>query len=868
MSTTVRQVRATDQVAVRDTPPSIDDVLAVLAGYMSPADLDTVRRAYDYAANAHRGQKRRSGEEYIIHPLSVALLLGDLRLDVSTVSAGLLHDVLEDTPITLAKISELFGPETAKLVDSVTKLTRLDITGRPEHRTPADLVRHLPEHAARITRISVREQPSPTRLADELDDASEDLGLLARVGKASLPDADRWLTDTHQLAEAAAHLSRQLRSEEPTFDSISDTVTRIVDGLGRIARQARAAESERGRPDGAVPPAMDGAARVVQLLRDEESTERAESLRKMFLAMAEDVRVVLIKLADRLHNMATLIYLAPAKRRRMAQETLDIYAPLASRLGIWQMKWQLEDLSFRHLEPVRYKEIAAQLASTRGARERHIAQCVGELRTELDRLGVKADVVGRPKHFYSIYKKMQARGVDFSQIYDLHAVRVLVDELNDCYSALGIVHSLWHPIPGQFDDYIAMPKESLYQSLHTTVVGPGGLPLEIQIRTHEMHRVAELGVAAHWRYKEGTRRDVRFEQKIAWLRQLIDWQKEVVGAQEFVDTVQADVFRDQVYVFTPRGEIRELPSGSTSLDFAYRIHTDVGHRCIGAKVNQRLVSLDHQLQNGDIVEIVTSKSPKGPSRDWLNPSLNFVRTAHAREKIQQWFRRQQREENIVRGRDVLDRELHRLGLTHVAIDDIASLLKYEKTDDLLIAIGTGDLNPQAIATRLVPTEQEQAPPETGAPTAPAASSGKIQVMGVGDLLSRLARCCNPVPGEPIVGFITRGKGVTVHRADCPNVVAEDERERLVPVEWGRVQSDVFPVNIRLDAWDRDGLLRDVAAVVAEDHVNMTTVTAQTHPDRTATIRATIEVSGIARLSRILSRIEGLKGVISVRRESA
>jgi GTP pyrophosphokinase len=869
MSATIKQVRATEQVSVRDKPPTIEDLLEVAAAYSPEQDLDLIRRAYDYALSAHQGQKRRSGEDYIIHPLAVALILADLRLDTAAVAAGLLHDVLEDTKTTAAKLAELFSPEISKLVDGVTKLTRLDATGLPERRGTADLVRHLPEHASRLMRMSVREQVSPHRLAEELEEAADDLSLLARVGKTGQPELERWAVDSRRLAETATQLAWQFRSGQFSLETANEPLTSIVDGLNRIGRSIRPVE-DKLRADGAAgQQPQDAAVRAAQMLREEEGTDRAESLRKMLLAMAEDVRVVLIKLADRLHNMATLIYLAPAKRRRMAQETLDIYAPLASRLGIWQLKWQLEDLSFRHLEPGRYKEIASQLASTRGARERHITECVESLRAELERVGIRADISGRPKHFYSIYKKMQSRSVDFTQIYDLHAVRVLVDELNDCYSALGVVHSVWHPIPGQFDDYISMPKESLYQSLHTTVIGPGGLPLEIQIRTHEMHRVAELGVAAHWRYKEGTRRDARFEQKIAWLRQLLDWQKEVAGAQDFVDTVQRDVFRDQVYVFTPRGEIRELPAGSTPLDFAYRIHTDVGHRCIGAKVNQRLVPLDGQLSNGDIVEIVTSKSPKGPSRDWLNPSLNFVRTAHAREKIQQWFRRQQREENIDRGREVLDRELRRLGLTNSSIVDIAEHLKFDKTEDLLVAIGTGDLSPQAIATRLVPSEQPQQPQpgaELAAPPPP--PSGKIQVMGVGDLLSRLARCCNPVPGEPIVGFITRGKGVTVHRADCPNVVAEDERERLVTVEWGRVQQEVFPVNIRLDAWDRDGLLRDVAAVVAEDHVNMSTVTAQVHPDRTAIIRATIEISGIAKLSRIFSRLEGLKGVIGVRRETA
>jgi len=740
MATIARQIRASERAADRDAPPTLDELLREVGTYLSPNDLEVVRRAYRFAEQAHQGQTRRSGEPYVTHPLATALILADLRMDVDVIAAGLLHDVPEDTPVPMSAIQAEFGDEVARLVDGVTKLSRLTWPAHAEGRT---------------------------------------------AGKQSEDEVNAW----------------------------------------------------------------------------------AESLRKMFLAMAEDVRVVLVKLADRLHNMATLIYLPPARRRRIAQETLDIYAPLASRLGIWQIKWQLEDLAFRHLEPDKYKEIAGLLAARRPVREKYITTVILVLREELEKAGIKADVSGRPKHIYSIYRKMQRRGVDFSQIYDLLAVRVLVDEVSDCYSALGVVHSLWHPIPGQFDDYIAMPKESLYQSLHTTVLGPEGKPIEIQIRTHDMHRVAEYGVAAHWRYKEGSKRDLKFEQKIAWLRQLLDWQKEMAGAQEFIESLKTDIFQDQVYVFTPKGEIRELPAGATPLDFAYRIHTDVGHRCVGAKVNQRLVPLDYQLQNGDIVEIVTSKTPKPPSRDWLNPNLNFVKTAHAREKIRQWFKRQQREENVVRGREQLDKELIRLGLDHVKLEEIAALFRYEKVDDLLAAIGTGEVNPQGISTKLMTPEPSltEGLPEVG-PTAPTTVTKGVQVMGVGDLLSRLARCCNPVPGEPIVGYITRGKGITVHRADCPNILAEDERERLVPVEWGRVQEQVYPVNIRLEAWDRDGLLRDVATVVAEDRVNMASVSAISNPDRTATIRATLEISGIAKLSRILSRLEGIKGVLSVHRD--
>ncbi|MCL5959997.1 MAG: bifunctional (p)ppGpp synthetase/guanosine-3',5'-bis(diphosphate) 3'-pyrophosphohydrolase [Chloroflexi bacterium] len=709
---------------------------------MSESDLAIVRRAFEFAKVAHAGQIRRSGDAYVTHPLATARILADLHLDVFAISAALLHDVPEDTDVSLDAVETEFGPEVAKLVDGVTKLSRIDWEAIEEGK----------------------------RL----------------IGKASEEELNVW----------------------------------------------------------------------------------AENVRKMFLAMADDVRVVLIKLADRLHNMSTLIYIPAARRRQIAQETMDIYAPLASRMGIWQMKWQLEDMTFRHLEPAKYKEIATLLAGRRVAREKYIASVIRIIESEMEKAGVKADISGRPKHIYSIYRKMQNRGVDFSQIYDLLAVRVLVQEVQDCYSALGVIHSLWHPIPGQFDDYIAMPKETLYQSLHTTVLGPEGRPLEIQIRSNDMHRVAEYGVAAHWRYKEGSKRDVKFEQKIAWLRQLLDWQKDLSGgAAEFVETLKTDVFRDQVYVFTPKGEIKDLPTGATPLDFAYRIHTDIGHRCIGAKVNGRLVPLDYQLKTGEIVEIITTKAPKGPSLDWLNASYGYIRTTHAREKIRQWFRRQQREENIVRGREVLDKELSRLGLAQEKLDDLAQLFKYEKLDDFLAAIGFGDVSPQQISSRLVAERNKDAEiPLPGAAPPPLEVTKGIMVMGVGDLLTRLARCCNPVPGDEIIGYITRGKGVSVHRKDCHNIATEDEKERLVRVDWGKTAHQMYPVTLRIEGWDRDGLLRDVASAVAEDKINMSTVSAVTRPDRTATITATLEISGVDKLSRVLAKLEGIKGVASVTRD--
>ncbi|HEY3109047.1 MAG TPA: bifunctional (p)ppGpp synthetase/guanosine-3',5'-bis(diphosphate) 3'-pyrophosphohydrolase, partial [Chloroflexota bacterium] len=691
-------------------PAGADEVVRRLAGHLNATEQGLVERAYQFAARAHEGQTRRSGDPYIVHPVAVATVVADLHLDCATLCAALLHDVAEDTEFGIDRLSAEFGAEIASLVDGVTKLRRAE-------------------------------------------------------------------------------------------DMLADPATRA---------QAR-------------------------------DQAWAESVRKMFLAMAEDFRVVLIRLADRLHNMRTLDFMTPEKQRRIAQETMEIYAPLASRLGIWQIKWELEDLAFRHLEPEAYKDIARKLQSRRVQREKYVIQVQDELGQELKKAGIEADISGRPKHIYSIWRKMQRRGVDFSNIYDLLALRVIVEDVAACYHALGVVHALWRPIAGQFDDYIAMPKDSLYQSLHTTVIGPEGRPLEIQIRTGEMHRIAEYGIAAHWRYKEGGRRDTKYDDKIAWLRQLLDWHHDVAGAQEFVESLKTDVFQDQVYVFTPKGEIRELPAGATPLDFAYRIHTDIGHRCVGGKVNGRLVSLDYQLKNGEIVEIITSKSPKGPSRDWLNPNLNYVKTHHAREKIRQWFRRQQREENIVRGREIMEKELARLGLSKTPSEELAVLLKFEKVDDFLAALGSGDISPQNVALKLLGEQQpsavgpatiEQPQPR---PTSPATG---ISVRGVGDLLTRIARCCNPVPGEPIVGYITRGTGITVHRSDCPNIASEDERERLVPVEWGEV-TRLYPVKIRLEAWDRDGLLRDVAGVVAEDKINMSTVSAISHPDRTCTIRATL-----------------------------
>jgi GTP pyrophosphokinase len=588
----------------------------------------------------------------------------------------------------------------------------------------------------------------------------------------------------------------------------------------------------------------------------------------MFLAMARDLRVVLIKLADRLHNMLTLYALPREDQVRIARETLEIYAPLAARLGIWQFKWQLEDLAFRYLEPDKYRAIADMLATKREARQRYINHVCRLLQEELSRHGLSAQVQGRAKHIYSIYQKMQryaAEGRNPHEIYDLLAVRILVDSVPECYRALGIVHSLFTPLPGTFDDYIAKPKQSMYQSLHTTVMGPGGRPLEVQIRTHEMHQVAEYGVAAHWRYKEGEKPDRRYQERLAWLRQLLQWHQEMAGAQELVEAIKSDIFQDQVFVFTPKGEVKELPRGATPIDFAYRIHTDLGHRCVGAKVNGRLVPLNYQLQNGDVVEIIVSKTAKGPSRDWLNPELGYVHTSHARQKIRQWFKRQERAENVARGREMLLKELSRLGLELAQVEgELVRAFGLTDVEELFFRLGYGELSPHQVLTR-IPHLLEPPPQAPHRPRhQPLVSAAGVRVLGSGDLLTRLARCCQPMPGDPIVGYVSRGEGVSVHRTDCPNLPAL-ERERLVEVEWG-APGHVYPVAVRIDAWDRVGLMRDISTLVAEEGVNMTGIRSQEHDDGTITIYVTLETQGLSQLIRLLAKLEGVRGVTAVKRE--
>ncbi|HEX7102878.1 MAG TPA: bifunctional (p)ppGpp synthetase/guanosine-3',5'-bis(diphosphate) 3'-pyrophosphohydrolase, partial [Nitrolancea sp.] len=640
---------------------SWDDLKAVIQRQMPGMDLTLVKHAYDFAEAAHDGKLRRSGEPYISHPTSVAIILAEIQLDQEALAAALLHDVIEDTDITMEQLDKEFGDRVARLVDGVTKLGRI-----------------------------------------------------------------RWTTEEDQAVR----------------------------------------EKER----------------------------QAESLRKMFLAMVDDVRVVLIKLADRLHNMRTLEHMPRSKQMRSAQETLEIYAPLANRLGIWQFKSELEDLALRYVDPQTYFGIVRALERRNIDRERYLNRVIDELQATLNEAGISAEISGREKHITSIVRKMERKGRSFDEIYDVLGVRIIVDEKKDCYGALGVIHSMWHPIPGEFDDYIATPKEGVYQSIHTAVLGPEGHALEIQIRTEEMHHIAEFGIAAHWRYKEGSKPDPHVEAKVAWLRQLMDWRDEVVDAQEFVESLKSDVFQEMLYVFTPKGDIIELPAGATPVDFAYRIHTEVGHQCVGAKINGHLVPLNYKLQNGEVIQIMTSKSKVGPSRDWLQSSSGYITTASAREKVRQWFRRQQRDENISQGRDTLERELRRLGI-EAKLEDIAKQFPlYQKVDDFLAAIGYGAVTPQQIATRLAEHEDREVLATTSAPATPKLPPS-LQVTGVGDLYTRLASCCKPVYGDAIIGYVTRGRGITVHRLDCHNVVHVDDPDRLVQVSWGNEQRNRYPVSV-------------------------------------------------------------------------
>ena len=626
-------------------------------------------------------------------------------------------------------------------------------------------------------------------------------------------------------------------------------VSRLVDGVTKLSRNDVIGDSEFSPTTN---------------FYDEDIPEdiaQAETLRKMLMAMADDVRVVLIKLADRLHNMRTISFLPLNRRLAMYRETIEIYAPLAHRLGIWEIKWLLEDLSFQQLNPQEYKNISKRLNSKRQVREDYVKNIVSQIENELLSQEIRANVYGRPKHIFSIHKKIQKYANinrEVSEIHDLFAVRIIVDEVQDCYAALGVIHTKYHPLPNQFDDYIANPKDNLYQSLHTAVLGENSLPVEVQIRTKEMHQVAEYGVAAHWLYKEGVETDTAFEEKMTWLRKLLDWQRDASGPVDFVESFKTDIFQNQVFVYTPNEDVIELPIGATSLDFAYRIHTDVGHGCVGAKVNGKLVSLNHELNNGDTVQIMTSKTMKGPSHDWINPSFGYVKTASARAKIRHWFNRQERQTNIVRGKELFQK-LGRLDLD-VEEKNVAERLHYKNIEDLFVALGDGSLTTEKILNRLTLNEYKPTKSNIVETSRTGPASG-IQVLGVGDLYTSIARCCNPIMGDLIVGFITRGRGVSVHRQNCPNILAEDESERLVSVTWGETKT-LNPVRIQLKCEDRVGLLGDVTSVISNEKINIANINTEEYDDMVF-ISLTVYTSGIEQLDRLYTKLEAVSGVLGV-----
>ena len=734
------------------TAVPLERLLEQLPENYTLADRELIHRAYRVAEEAHRDQKRHSGEPYINHCLAVASILADLRVPPEVVAAGLLHDTVEDTTITLNDIRRDFSDTIAVLVDGVTKLTNLPRVSRDD------------QHAENAN------GNNGTELAESI------------------------------LAEVTLGRKQDLVSE---------------------------------------------------------------TLRKTFLAMGDDVRVVLIKLADRLHNMRTLGFMPEHKRKRIAKETLDIFAPLANRLGIWQIKWELEDLGFRYVNPEKYKEIAEQIQERRPDRETQIETIKTNLISLLDSHNIHAEISGRPKHIYSIYKKMTQKGKPFDLVRDVRAMRLIVPDVPSCYAALGVIHTHWRPIPGEFDDYIAAPKDNFYQSLHTAVIYDDKRPLEVQIRTAEMHQNAEYGIAAHWRYKEGTHRDKSYEQRINWLRNMMEWRTDVNDAQEFVEGMKTDVFQDRVYVFTPRGDIIDLSAGSTPLDFAYHVHTDIGHRCRGARVNGKLVPLYQDLKTGDQVEILTAKRG-GPSRDWLNPNLGLVKTQRARSKIKAWFKKQEDEQNLAQGRATLERELQRLGITSTNYEKFARELGFKIPEDMFIALGCGDLSVNKVIRQLSETVETADILEATIPAQEAKpSTDVVEVVGLKGLLSSMARCCNPMPGDQIVGYITRGRGATIHRQDCPNILRRKDTERLLQVDWGKVER-TFPVQITVKAYDRQGLMGDISTLLQSENVNIADVSVN-YNRTVADIKLVIEIRDLAQLSRVLTRIENLPNVLEAQR---
>lgn len=729
------------------------DLQAMAATYLDEEDEAILAHAFDFANAAHKGVTRKSGEPYILHPIEVAIILADLRMDVDTLCAALLHDTVEDTDVTPEDVEREFNAQVRQLVEGVTKITRIEV------------------------------------------------------------------------------------------ESLSD--------------------------------------------------KQVATIRKMFVAMSKDIRVIVIKLADRLHNMRTLAALREDRRIFKARETLEIYAPIAHRLGINSIKWELEDLSFFYLEPNKYKQVSRMVTESRAEREAYLADVIAIIRDEMSKVGIQAQVMGRPKHLYSIYQKMAKKGKGFSEIYDLIAVRVIVKSVRDCYSALGAVHTLWHPMPGRFKDYIAMPKFNMYQSLHTTVMGPAGRPLEVQIRTEEMHRASEYGVAAHWRYKEsgGKVSASALDQQLAWLREMVDWQDETEDSREFLKSLKMDLDESEVFVFTPKGEVMSLRAGATPVDFAYAIHTEVGNHCVGAKVNGSIVPLSYRLQVGDRVEILTQKSAS-PSRDWLT----MVKTPSARSKIRSYFSKVSRSDDLQLGRDKLTREMrkHGLGISSAqsmrAIKSVADAMGFNDPDDMFVQLGTGKESAQHVANRLLKILVDKGTAEAEKPDlgvsasstgimAPMLTSVKrpkrhethaangIVVKGVDDVLVRLSKCCNPVPGDEILGFVTRGRGVSVHRADCPNAIElKKEPERIIDVSWeGTPSASSYQVEVYIEGVDRTNLLLDVTRVFSETGTNVLSCSTNTHRDGMVEMRFLFQVSDLAAIDRLIKSLAELEGVFDAHR---